>query len=55
MAQVLVSVRFQGYYLELLISKDTAIRDLVSAMRDNTFIPADIPIDRLKFSKSQGY
>jgi hypothetical protein len=50
--QVLISVRFHGYYLELLVDKDSTINELVQAMRDNSFIHVNIPNTRLIFKKS---
>ena len=52
MSQVLVSVRFQGFYLELLISQDLTLKDLVIAMRNNEFIPTTVPDERPRYKKT---
>ena len=33
MAQILVSVRYETFYLELLINRDATIKNLVHAMK----------------------
>lgn len=49
MAQLLIAVKIEGYFLELLINRDSTIKDLVRAMRQNQFIKSDKDDNMLEF------